>query len=99
MNVISSSKITKISWKVIAMKLICYETASKNIHMITFLGDSENIYFSSCLHVHYLKVPKSRKYHRKGLLWNLYIMNQHQKYTCDHIFRRFWEQRFFIMFA
>ena len=52
MCIILSSKITKISSKAIAMGLLYYESASKNEHIITFLGDSENNDFHHvCMYV------------------------------------------------
>ena len=94
MNVISSSKITKISSKVIAMKLIYYETASKNIHMITFLGDSGNKDFSSYLHVHHLKFKNHENIIESNCYGTLILWISIEKWTYYHIFRGFWEQWF-----
>ena len=142
-NIFVKLEITKISSKAIAMGPIYYESASKNIYMSTFWGDSENIDFfiKVCLNLIFIKLqnheniiesdchetyilwisiekytyehilrgfwehwffhqgllepylykaPKSRKYHRKRLLWDLYIMNQHQKiYIWVHL-QGFW---------
>ena len=76
------------------MKLICYETASKNIHMITFLGDSRNKDFSSCLHVHHLKCKNHENIIESNCYGTFILWISIKKWTYYHIFRGFWEQWF-----
>ena len=63
------------------MGLLYYESASKNEHIITFLGDSENNDFHHvCMYV--ISSSKfTKKYHRKRLLRDLYNYESASKNT------------------